>query len=574
MGCARPAAGSEVGLWACLWALSVAAAVEVEAVVAEELDRALSVLASRERAPHYVAVTVHDVEQFDLGAQDGALAVDASDRSRWLDVDLRVGTPELDSTHPLRGMSAYADDSRGAVQLAYGGAGEEVALRNALWRELDARYRQAEERIVLLAANRTVRVEEEDPAPDFEPRTPVVDRSPPPPLGAPEPAWRAMVEQAAQVLTGAEQVYTSAVHLRVVREQRTMLDSEGSRLVHGRTHARLSLQASAVADDGEQVSLFRAIDVHDPRSLPEQQAVLAIAEKLVGELEALRVAPRVGSYTGPVILSGRATAVFFHEVMGHRVEGHRQKQDDEGKTFADHIGRAVLPVWLDVYDDPTLARYGSVDLNGYYRFDDEGVPAQRASLVEDGLFRGFLMSRSPLAEVPHSNGHGRRSIGNPPLARMGNTIVEAGRTVSQARLIALLREELRKQGLPYGYFVEEIDGGFTMTGRVMPNAFNVRASVTRRIYADGRADELVRGIDLVGTPLVAFSSILAADDQPEVFNGVCGAESGWVPVSGVAPAMLFSRLEFQLKEKSSQRPPLWSRPSEQDGAVLVEGVSR
>jgi predicted Zn-dependent protease len=324
-----------------------------------------------------------------------------------------------------------------------------------------------------------------------------------------------------------------------------------------------------VADDGDRVTVFDAIDVHDPSSLPDQGELLARAEALVDELEALVAAPRVGPYQGPVLLSGKASAVFFHEVMGHRVEGHRQKADDEGKTFLEFVGRPVMPPWVDAYDDPTLKSLHGVDLNGFYAYDDEGVAARRAPLVEDGVFEGFLMSRSPLQAFVESNGHGRRSAGKRPVSRMGNTIVEAAKTAPMAELRRRLLAEAKSQGLEYAYIVEEIEGGFTLTGRVIPNAFNVRASRTRRVWVDGRADELVRGIDLVGTPLVAFQSILAAGDTPEVFNGTCGAESGWVPVSAVAPPLLFSRLEFQLKEKSSQRPPLLDKPGAEDGEVVL-----
>lgn len=160
--------------------------------------------------------------------------------------------------------------------------------------------------------------------------------------------------------------------------------------------------------------------------------------------------------------------------------------------------------------------------------------------------------------------------GHVAVSRMANTIVEARQKVSMDAIKAQLRKEAAAQGQAFGYYVEEIQGGFTLTGRVIPNAFNVRASVTWRVYVDGRPDELVRGIDLVGTPLVAFQSIVAAGGEPEVFNGVCGAESGWVPVSGVAPAILFKRLEFQLKEKESQRPPLLEPPASPKGSARLE----
>jgi TldD protein len=541
-----------------LWWIGAALAgsLDIEAVMVDELARAMEVLAEEEHPPHYVAVTVHDTVRIDLAARDGALWSKNTRQGRALDVDLRVGSPDLDSSHRLRGLSSFAGDLKEAVRIAYDGPGEEASLRHALWQSLDASYRNDRQLFQLLEADRTVRIEEENPAPDFEPRAPLVFHTPPAPLEIDADRWGPLLREVSLVLDGSDEVFVSTARVVGVWEQHTMVDTEGARIVHGRTHARLGMEATAVADDGERVTLFRAVDVHDPADFPAADHVLKEAHQLVRDLEALRVAPRVGSYTGPVILSGRATAVFFHEVMGHRVEGHRQKRDDEGKTFLEHIGDLVLPEWIDVVDDPTVATLHGVDLNGHYLVDDEGVQAQPAQLVTDGRFEGFLMSRSPLENVPHSNGHGRRSPGNRALARMGNTLVTATQTVSGAELEARLVKELKRQDQPYGYVVDEIDGGFTMTGRVMPNAFNVRASVTRRVFADGRPSELVRGIDLVGTPLVAFQSILAASDTPEVFNGTCGAESGWVPVSAVAPALLFSRLEFQLKEKSSQRPPL------------------
>jgi predicted Zn-dependent protease len=262
-----------------------------------------------------------------------------------------------------------------------------------------------------------------------------------------------------------------------------------------------------------------------------------------------------------VILRGKAAAVFFHEVMGHRVEGHRQKRDDEGKTFAEYIGRPVLPPFISVVDDPTLRSIEGVDLNGFYEYDDEGVPAQRSSIAENGVFKGFLMGRSPLPRFPSSNGHGRRQIGAAATARMGNTLVSASQAVPEPKLRSLLLDEVRRRGLSYGVIVEEIEGGFTTTGRVLPNAFNVRATVSWKVHLDGRPDELIRGVDLVGTPLVAFSNILAAGDKVEVFNGSCGAESGWIPVSAASPSLLLKGLEFQLKEKGEDRPPLLPKPA-------------
>jgi TldD protein len=548
------------------WWLSVALGAEVEAILVEELTRATEALSKREVAPHYTALTAVDEAWVKLGAVDGGLQVDQAVQRRRIEVDLRVGTAELDNTHPLRGESGLDGDDRGVVRAAFGGPEEAWALRSAVWRELDRAYREAEERLVLVRSERSVRVEEEDGAPDFEPRAAVLHRAEVAELQVDAVRWREAVRALSAALIDQPGVIHGEAGLEATRAATTFVDTEGSRIADGRLHARLSLQATAVAADGDRVVLFQAFDAHDVGRLPDQDVLLDAARALARDAVELAAAPRATPYTGPILLSGRAAAVFVHEVMGHRVEGHRQKSDSEGKTFLDYLGRPVLPAYVDIYDDPTAAEIGGVDLNGWYRFDDEGVAAQRATLVDDGVFKGFLMGRSPLEVAPTSNGHGRRSAGHWPTSRMANTIVASSKLVSEEELRRLMRAELKAQGLPYGYRVGEIDGGFTFTGRSIPNAFNVTARRTWRVYADGRPDELVRGLDLVGTPLGAFQSVMATGGPIEVFNGVCGAESGWVPVSGVAPSMLFRRLELQLQDKSSERPPLRARPV-LDGAV-------
>lgn len=533
-------------------------------VARAELERAMATLADQPRAPHYAAVAIQDVERVQLRARDGVAETPQRARDRFLDVEVRTGTPELDSTHALRGFSSLDGSDREVLRIPLD---EGYALEHALWRELDRRYREARERIVIVEANLNVKVDEERPANDFEPREGPTDRLAVPALVLDEATWLPLLADVDGRLHDAPHVHRSTVQIEATRQVTSFVDTEGAELVHGRRHYRLSIVASSRADDGDDINVFRAVDVHDPADLPSPEALDALTEDAVTELATRIDAPRAEPYSGPVLLSGRAAGVFVHEVLGHRVEGHRQKRDDEGRTFAEQVGRAVLPSFVDIYDDPTLVEWSGTPLNGHYVYDDEGVRAKRAPIVDNGVFVGFLMSRSPIPGFAHSNGHGRRSPGRAPVARMGNTILEARRTVSDASLRRRLVQLVRRQGLEFGYIIDEIEGGFTLTGRVTPNAFNVRASRTRRVYADGRPDEVVRGIDLVGTPLVAFSNLVAAGTSTEVFNGTCGAESGWVPVSAVAPSLLFERLEFQLKEKGQERPPLLAKPSP-DGAAM------
>ena len=109
--------------------------------------------------------------------------------------------------------------------------------------------------------------------------------------------------------------------------------------------------------------------------------------------------------------------------------------------------------------------------------------------------------------------------------------------------------------------IDDIAGGFTFTGRGQPQAFQVLPLVVYKVFADGRPDQLVRGVDIVGTPLAALTKIVATGDTPEVFNGYCGAESGSVPVSAASPAILTSELEVQKKESSTDRPPILPSPA-------------
>jgi len=281
----------------------------------------------------------------------------------------------------------------------------------------------------------------------------------------------------------------------------------------------------------------------------------------VKEMEALVKAPLVEPAAVPTMLTGRAAAVYFHEMFGHRAEGHRQKDVREGQTFAKKVGEQILPSFLSIYDDPTQARVRDQELLGHYLYDDEGVPSEHVVLVDHGVLRNFEMSRSPLLGFPHSNGHGRAQMGLVPVSRQGNLVVQSSKQVTNAELRKMLIEEIKKQGKPFGLVIDDIAGGFTFTGRGQPQVLQVTPLVVYQVYADGRPDLLVRGVDVVATPLVSLTKIVATGDTPEVFNGYCGAESGSVPVAAVSPPILISEMEVQKKETNVDRPPILPPPA-------------
>ena len=252
------------------------------------------------------------------------------------------------------------------------------------------------------------------------------------------------------------------------------------------------------------------------------------------------------------------------------MEGERQKDESEGQTFAKSLGKSVLPDFLSVVFDPTLHRFANTDLNGWYDYDNEGVPAQKVTVVDKGVLKAFS-SRSPINGFPHSNSHGRRQPGREVSSRaQSNLIVEASHTVSDAQLRQMLIDEVKKRAKPYGLYFHEIQGGQTTTGRNSLQAFKVMPVMVYRVYADGRKDELVRGANIVGTPLASFARIAAAGDKPDIFNGYCGAASGTVPVSAISPALLVTDIEVEKKAKSSDRPPLLPPP----GAGTDKGAAQ
>ena len=285
--------------------------------------------------------------------------------------------------------------------------------------------------------------------------------------------WELRLADVSAALAEDERVLESNVVLLVNVDNRSFVDSNGSKVQAGHVRLRIMMSAMAQAEDGMRLSRMENFEVHTPEQLPAQTLLLATAKRLREELVALRAAPLAEPYAGPAVLAGRAAGVFFHEIFGHRLEGHRQKDDLEGQTFATMVGKRVLPVFLDMVDDPTAQRLGGVPLSGHYFVDDEAVPARRTLLVERGKLRGFLLGRSPVLPFKHSNGHGRRERGNQVVARQGNLIVTSRKTIPDQRMRQALIDEAKRQNKPYGLWFSDIQGGYTITERSVQGGTDV-----------------------------------------------------------------------------------------------------
>src|SRR5437588_1219037 len=528
------------------------------AALKAELDRSMKTYGTQDPPAYYIGYTVTYTQKVDVQGSNGALLNISEGRNRWLEVSVRTGSYALDNTHKVGERQMQSDTAVVAVPLD----DDPEVLRRGAWLETDKQYRADEEALIKIKTGKEVKVETaEGKAPDFSKEQPHVSIGPEVSIHVDRTPWEAKVRAYTKAFRESAAIINSIVTFSAQAQNVLQVTSEGEQLQYGLIRYRLELFIQGKAPDGMDIERYSNFDWVDPKDAPDDKAVYASEATLRKEMEGLVKAPLIDPTVGPALLTGRAAAVFFHEVFGHRAEGHRQKDVSEGQTFAKKVGEQILPSFLSIVDDTTMKKLGGEDLLGYYQFDDEGVPAQRVTLVDHGVLKDFEMSRSPLVGFSHSNGHGRRQLGATPVSRQGNLIVESSKTMSNAQLRTKFIELIKAQGKPYGLLIDDIAGGFTFTGRGQPQAFQVQPLVVYKVFPDGKPDELVRGVDIVGTPLAALTKIVATGDTPEVVNVYCGAESGSVPVAAASPAILISELEVQKKESSTDRPPILPPPA-------------
>jgi TldD protein len=535
----------------------------VLALLQHELDRNFEQLRGDavEEPAYYLGYELTDRTELWMVAEGGAMLRDQIDRDRAVDVDVRVGSETLDNSHAVDGDYGPGNGLGSGLPVSLGD--DDLSLAQGLWIDTDAQYQQAVAAYREVLSMEQLRSEAQGEAhPDFSLGEPLQHVEPEATLDlvALQEQYRPLLAEVSAELAADDAVVQSTVSVSAVVDNAYLVDSHGNRVQTASTRLRVLFGAVGQADDGMMLQRTASFEAHFPSQLPSAKTMRETATRLRQELVALRKAPIADPYTGPAILEGRAAGVFFHEIFGHRLEGHRQKDDLEGQTFTEMLGKQVLPKFLDVIDDPTVSMLGGVPMSGHYFVDNEGVQSRRQVLVDRGKLEGFLLSRSLVSPFRKSNGHGRREPGNQVVARQGNLIVSSRRSMTTKELRKALIEEVKRQKKPYGLVFKDIEGGYTITDRSGPQAFKVQPLMVYRVYPDGRPDELVRGVEIVGTPLSAFETIVATDDTPGIFNGMCGAESGWVPVSAVSPSLLLRSIEIERAAHDRDRPPLLDPP--------------
>ena len=527
-------------------------------ILQKELIREFSEYNKQEVPVYFLSYRVTERATAQLAATNGSIETNAQNFSRNLTVVVRVGSPEMDNYHALKNtQSPVAQTSWMAIENG------EKEIRQLLWGTTNTAYFDAVQRFTRVKGTQSVNLPQEDKSPDYSTGPGVRYYEAP----LKYPVDKAMAEKLADKLrlysrsfSSGRNITNSSVILQVNYERTYFVSSEGSAITENLPKVNLTVYGTALAEDGMEMPFYKSYYAPDINGLPQDKAILSDIESLSGKLGELVKAPLIEPYAGPALMSGEVTGVFFHEIFGHRVEAARMKNDNDAQTFKNKVGQQVLNSHLSVIFDPTISEYRGLKLSGAYDYDDEGTNSQKVVVVNKGILSDFLTSRTPIANFPKSNGHGRAGVGMSPVSRQSNLIVESDKLYSETELRKVFLEEVKKQNLDFGIFFKTVTGGLTMTGRDMPNAFNITPIEVYKVYCDGRPDELIRGINLIGTPLAMFSEIEAAGGPWGVFNGNCGAESGSVPVASVCPMVFVKKIEIQKKSKSNITKPILDKP--------------
>ncbi len=526
-----------------------------------ELDREMKELGKEQNPPYYIDYRVEELHSATVAASFGSLTADHTSGGRVLTVTVKVGDYSFDNTHEFKNVfSGSGQSSVYSAQLPVENIPD--AVNQSLWQATDQAYKNSLSAYTNLL-NKRNEVTENSPLPDFSQEISSQYYEPPvnqDSIDFDRDAWGEFLKTLTGEFAGDTSIFHSEANLAFITNRKYFVSTEKSSIVQNQMYTQLQIMMSVRHRGGSILPLNLSYTAFLPSDLPSKKQILQDVNVLYGKLKVLREAPLAEAYAGPAILSPAAAGVFFHEIFGHRIEGHRLESFTDGQTFKEKVGDKVLPHDFQVYSDPTLDHFNGQDLIGFYKYDDQGIRAQRVEVVENGELKNFLMSRRPTKEFNHSSGHGRAQAGHAPVSRQSNLIVETSDGVSMEELRHQLVRECKRQHKEYGYYFKEVIGGLTVTDRYNTNVFNITPIEVYRIYVDGRPDELVSGVELIGTPLTMFSNIISASAEQEVFTGFCGAESGHVPVTAIAPALFVKKIETQKTPEYSSKMPVLPPP--------------
>jgi TldD protein len=544
--------------------------------------------------PYYVEYRLLDLDVKEVVAQFGTLLTSTHTRNRFMDVEARVGTYKLDSSNFIgdEGFRGFIG-STGSVGIDH----DYDSLRQDLWIATDQAFKEALETYSRKQAylSSLARQSEIDDFSKAEPAR-VID-----PLVTPDWTnrnWDQEARESSATLRAFPEIYESRVTYYLVYATEYLMTSEGTEIRTNRTFAAVEAGMNTLAQDGMPLNHLFSAYAPKPADLPNADAVRKGLNVAGSELMALRASQPAQDYTGPVLFEARAAAPLLAQILGPAMNGSRPPISFQpiveqmlgnlgGKSdWSGRIGARVLPVTVSVVDDPTAKDFHGTPLVGSYAVDDEGVRAQKVTVVENGTLKTLLMSRRPGNDSDQSNGHGRSGLLTDAKPTMSNLLFTSTEEVSAAELKKKFLGECRAEKLAYCVIVREMDnpslsllhqedfsellasyGGGAGTGDRLP-------LLVYKIYPEDGREEVMRGARIIGVNSRSLRNLAGIGNDNFVYNymqsqiagfsgtalGAFGSAQGGLPASVVAPSLLFEELEVRGARGEPKRLPLMPAP--------------
>ena len=527
------------------------------AAMQSELNRSMQNLEMEDQEkPYFISYTVTDKTYITVEASLGTVTQSDESRNRRLSVDLRVGSYELDNSGVKKLRWSY-DEERKYRNMQVPMDDDTIGLKHQLWLATDYEYKKAVEDYAKKAKDIALKPEDEERPPDFSQEAPEIFIGDEVKVSVDRAEWEERMKHYSALFKGYEDITISRVRFDVRAKTAYFVNSEGSKIQDGDLLYSIEIEASTRAEDGMRLSDFRRFTSYDGVWGDEmiENEITRMAEELVG----LKDAEACESYAGPVLIAASASGAFVSAVLAPLLEADKERWE-EGGGLQDKVDQRVILPSISVYDDPFIDTYKGLTLVGHYRFDDQGVAAQKVNLISRGVLRNFLLSRSPVKGFDKSNGHGRDGVG------IGNLILESSAPQTFTQLKNRLIAECRRQGKPYGLLIasampaeEKGRSVIYVSGAIisMPHEGGLLEPVgVYKVYTDGR-QELVRGAEvLAGSPLATLGKVIAVGNDPGVWN------TSYPTGSVVAPSLLLSELEIRKTKEGMRTLPILPPPGE------------
>ncbi len=526
--------------------------------MADELQRSVSELQFKDlEKPYFIQYNVLDQERYRASATFGALTASDVSRARILQAQVRVGDYEFDNSEFVTGPGFQGAPPAGVTTQTVI-ENDYDAIRHALWLATDAAYKQSVEQLARKLAFVQNKIRG-DQISDFSKENAVTAVRGRRGLEVNKSRWEKQVREWSAIFKDFTQIQESNVVFEAQLTHRYLVNSEGTRTLQPSMLVFVEIDAGTEAPDGMRLRHWIPFNAGSFDQLPPAQEITKAIRQMATDLTALRSAPVLDAdYSGPVLFTGQASAEMFARVLVPNLSGQRLPLSDQQQPqttrseLLDRLNRPVLPRFLSVFDDPTTQRIGDQELLGHYSIDDQGVPARRVSLIEQGVLKNFLMSRRPAKDMPQSNGHGRSGLPGRETAQIGNLFIQSSEGKSYEDLKQQLIKMCREENLQYGILIRALD-----TDGRSPIGVPV---LTYKVYVADGHEELIRGAFAQGIPIRSLRQIEAVGNDAFVVNRLSGSNELPTPTSIVAPSVLLEEIELKRPTGTQQRPALLTHP--------------